>query len=178
MFIYPLLLNKLQVYKRKMFGPDYAWVWIGKPETIWWRNDTTSNFNSFQFSSLTKSARSFTQTGNAQVSHATQEHKQNNIDNNYYSFTEVDDNEKQTLPYQLGNLRTKKGGQTDQNEPTKLSNKQLSVKLDSGCSQKELTLAIENALVVDRFNVLEGDQLSDFGLVSIWFFTFHDLILL
>ncbi|OXA58880.1 Gamma-aminobutyric acid type B receptor subunit 2 [Folsomia candida] len=161
-----------EVFKRNMFGPDFAWIWIGKPETIWWKDDTTT-FSRFDFPSSFSSSRSRrlrTRDGNPSHVETQTRHAyniNNNIDNdtNYSPSSDSEVNGKTGAnQYNLSRLRTKgvHGSRGDREEGR--STRKPSIKSELECSLKELTIAIENTLVVDRFNILDNARLSDFGL--------------
>jgi len=111
-----------------MYGPDYAWILIGKPESNWWKE--RSIFNSATYHPKSRSNSSL------------RSHKTSSLSppSNYSNKTG-----------NLGTVRTKG-----------MRNGKFVYKPE--CSLKQLTQAIENTLVVDRYNVL--DRVSDYGIVS------------
>lgn len=116
---------KFQVYRMGMYGRDYAWILLGKPESDWWKEGPLSSTN--------------TNVSPKSRSSSLRSHKSSSSSSSNNSKADI-----------LGTLRSTKGRYNFAYKPE--------------CSLKQLTQAIENTLVVDRYNVL--DRVSDYGIVS------------
>lgn len=129
-----------------MYGPDYAWIWVGKPDKIWWQDPYTS-----------KGDRNRDTTSPA--------YQDDTVIKRPTNIT--------TDQFKWGNSwMTGKEKAAANNTLIKKSKSHLhsgtikNLDSQSQCSLKQLREAIEHTLVFDRVNTLRSGRKSDYGLVS------------
>ena len=125
-----------------MFGSEYVWILIGKPETSWWLSPSEP----YYFYSAYASPNA---NGNINQRHRGRRESEPSVrseESGNYSY-KTTSHQEQALPFLQSD--------NNENQPNQILN----------CSPKELEQVVEYALVIDRHNFLISNMTSISGMV-------------